>query len=77
MSCKCGEDDCLHFAFDYPWCRPCQEHHRAPECNVDEQGRSLMSCGCAWEVVEAGDPTDAHYAESCWIVRDRNDLPTL
>lgn len=47
--CACGDDDCLHFAFDYPWCRPCEEHHRAPECPVDEQGRSLAPCGHPWE----------------------------
>ena len=75
MSCLCGEDDCMNFACDYPWCRPCHEHHRPPECDVDDQGRPLMSCGCAWEVVEAGGHRiEAHYAESCYIVRERNEL---
>lgn len=46
--CHCGEDDCLHLACDYPWCRPCQEHHRAPECPVDEHGRALAPCGHPW-----------------------------
>lgn len=47
--CACGDADCLHFEVNYPWCRPCEEHHRAPECPVDEQGRSLAPCGHPWD----------------------------
>jgi len=39
--CYCGDAECMHFDFDYPYCRSCGEHHRLPECPVDEQGRSL------------------------------------
>lgn len=45
MRCMCGDPDCWHFEADYPYCRPCDEHHRAPECDVDEQGRSLSPFG--------------------------------
>jgi hypothetical protein len=43
--CNCGDGDCMHLAFDYPFClaRGCEEHHRAPvaesadePCPVDE-----------------------------------------
>ncbi len=47
--CACGEVDCLSFGMDYPWCRPCDEHHRPPECAVDEEGFSLSPCGCRWD----------------------------
>ncbi|QLF84140.1 hypothetical protein KNV15_gp81 [Gordonia phage Jambalaya] len=47
--CGCGEDDCDYLAFGYPWCRPCREHHRPPECAVDEAGRSLDPYGKPWE----------------------------
>lgn len=33
--CLCGDPDCMQFAFDYPWCRPCEDHHRSPECAID------------------------------------------
>lgn len=48
-ACACGDDDCLHFTLDYPWCRPCEEHHRPPECPVDAQGRALAPCGHPWD----------------------------
>ena len=57
--CGCGDlvEDCLHQACGYPWCRPCAEHHRAPECPVDEQGRPLAPCGHPWaQVEEQGHP---------------------
>lgn len=75
MPNPCGDmcgDDCWHAAFGYPWCRPCGEHHRPPECAIDDQGRSLMSCGCAWSVIEAaGFTEEAHYAPGCYVVRER------
>lgn len=40
--CLCDDDDldgCMYLTFGYPYCRPCEEHHRAPECPVDEYGR--------------------------------------
>lgn len=46
--CACGEPDCPNFACGYPWCRPCAEHHRPPECPVDETGEPLAPCGCTW-----------------------------
>lgn len=45
MTCLCGDDDCMYFAMEYPYCRPHDEHHRLPECDIDEQGRVLLSCG--------------------------------
>lgn len=47
--CLCGEDDCLYMACGYPYCRSCTEHHRLPECPVDELGRSLNPDGDPWE----------------------------
>lgn len=38
MTCRCGEGDCPNFDAGYPWCRPHGEHHRPPECPVDECG---------------------------------------
>lgn len=52
--CFCGDVDCWHLAANYPWCRPCEEHHRPPECAVDEQGRALAWCGHPWHETEAG-----------------------
>ena len=49
MSCACREPDCMHFDCGYPWCRACGEHHRPPECAIDEQGRSLAYDGRPWE----------------------------
>ncbi|AZV00783.1 hypothetical protein SEA_KIKO_62 [Gordonia phage Kiko] len=46
--CACGEADCDFFAFDYPWCRPCGEHHRLPECAISTQGQALAPCGHPW-----------------------------
>lgn len=48
--CGCGDTDCLHLVAGYPWCCPCDEHHRLPECAIDEQGRALAPCGHPWEV---------------------------
>jgi hypothetical protein len=59
--CACGDADCMQFAFDYPWCRPCEDHHRLPECPVDEQGRSLAACGHPWEDTEDPAHWDLHY----------------
>lgn len=56
-TCLCGDTDpegCMYLAAGYPWCRPCGEHHRAPECAVDSGGRALASCGCAWDDVLNG-----------------------
>ena len=48
--CLCGDpDECDYKVFGYPYCRPCAEHHRPPECPVDEQGRSLSPCGHPWD----------------------------
>lgn len=34
----------------YEWCRPCREWHRPPECDIDEDGRSLdPSSGRSWD----------------------------
>lgn len=64
--CYCGEENCLHFAADYPWCRPCADHHRPPECAIDQQGHALAQCGCRLENVEANDhrPTCCYYEVS-------------
>lgn len=48
QTCLCGEDDCDYMAFGYPYCRSCAEHHRPPECPIDEQGRSLDPDGNVW-----------------------------
>lgn len=71
-TCLCGDDDpagCLHFALDYPWCRPCGEHHRPPECAINEQGQALCSCGCPWDELEPGGRghVGCCWAESPWI----------
>lgn len=47
--CYCGEADCMHFQVGYPFCRPCDEHHRPPECAIDEHGRALNWEGTPWE----------------------------
>lgn len=50
--CPCGDPDpagCMNLNAGYPFCRPCGEHHRSPECAIDEQGRSLSSEGVPWE----------------------------
>lgn len=50
--CHCGDPDpagCMNLNAGYPWCRPCGEHHRPPECAIDEQGRALASDGTPWE----------------------------
>lgn len=51
--CGCGDADCLHLAAGYPWCRPCGEHHRAPECAVDGDGVPLAPCGHPWDYEHA------------------------
>lgn len=47
-TCLCGEADCLFLAVGYPLCRPCDEHHRPPECAINPEGRALMWCGHPW-----------------------------
>lgn len=47
--CLCGDTDCLHLQVGYPFCRPCEEHHRGPECAIDDQGRALSPDGTPWE----------------------------
>jgi hypothetical protein len=72
-TCRCddpdtlGTDDgsgtttCLYFALGYPWCRSCREHHRAPECPIDENGVSLAWCGHPWdETAKPGHYDDGH-----------------
>jgi hypothetical protein len=50
--CLCGLKDCDQFDLDYPWCRSCGEHHRPPECPIDQDGYSLAPCGCRWHDVD-------------------------
>lgn len=63
MDCPCGgdgfSDGCTYVSLGYPWCRPCGEHHRPPECDIDDQGRPLRSCGHPWEM----DCDSIHQAE--------------
>jgi hypothetical protein len=59
--CACGEDGCAHFDCGYPWCRPCKEHHRPPECAVNERGESLAPCGCTWAETEV----PGYYDQPC------------
>lgn len=49
VGCGCGEQGCEYLALGYPWCRSCSEHHRAPECAVDQHGRALAPCGHPWD----------------------------
>lgn len=51
--CACGDSECLNLACGYPWCRSCGDHHRPPECSVDEQGRALAPDGRPWAVHDA------------------------
>lgn len=51
--CACGQDDCDQLAFGYPWCRTCQDHHRMPECEVNEAGEPLAPCGCTWTFLDS------------------------
>lgn len=58
--CGCGPaaplgpgEVCPHVAAGYPWCRPCAEHHRPPECPINERGEALAPCGCTWAAAEA------------------------
>ena len=46
--CYCGDEECMHFQLDYPWCRPCGDHHRPPECALDSEGRALRPDGEPW-----------------------------
>jgi hypothetical protein len=54
MACRCGVIDCIYYADhgDYPWCRPCEDHHRPPECEVNEQGEGIAFCGCTHTVLD-------------------------
>lgn len=50
--CHCGDRECWHWSpnyYGYLHCRPCGEHHRPPECAVDEHGRALKSDGTPWD----------------------------
>lgn len=47
--CLCGDLECLHAQCGYWFCRPCDEHHRPPECAIDEHGRALSADGTPWE----------------------------
>lgn len=35
--CRCPDGADWHFP-GWPWCRPCGEHHRGEECDIDEDG---------------------------------------
>lgn len=48
-ACQCGDADCMYIQVGYPFCRPCDEHHRPPECAIDEHGRALNWEGTPWE----------------------------
>lgn len=53
-ACYCGDPDpagCMNLNAGYPFCRPCGEHHRPPECAIDQQGRALSPSGEPWEDV--------------------------
>ena len=50
--CHCGDHECWHWSpsyYGYLFCRPCGEHHRPPECAIDEQGRALRWDGTRWD----------------------------
>lgn len=47
---------CMFFELGYPWCRSCAEHHRAPECSINEKGQSLSPDGMPW--ADLGMPTE-------------------
>lgn len=47
MCIECGRD-CWFIDSNYYWCRPCQEHHRPPECAINELGQPLAPCGHPW-----------------------------
>lgn len=47
--CLCGDASCAHFQAGYPFCRPCDEHHRGPECAIDADGNALASDGIPWK----------------------------
>jgi hypothetical protein len=57
--CLCDEPDCMFLAVGYPFCRPCGDHHRPPECAVDAEGYALVWCGCRWDDLEPGGPGHA------------------
>lgn len=68
VPCPCGDADpagCLHLNAGYPFCRPCGEHHRAPECPIDVHGQALAPCGCPWDLTDAPD----HYDGGCPVLR--------
>jgi hypothetical protein len=69
--CHCGLPDCLHFDMEYPWCRSCAEHHRAPECPLDQEGYSLATCGCRWDDLDAGLP----HRPTCCLAEDDALIP--
>lgn len=48
-ACFCGDEDCDYLAFGYPYCRSCGEHHRLPECPVDQDGVALRPDGLPWD----------------------------
>jgi hypothetical protein len=65
MACDCAPDSCWFVDLGYVWCRPCGEHHRPPECAIDERGSALAPCGCSWDALDA-EPLCQH---------DENDPP--
>lgn len=51
--CYCPDGaECMNWQCDYPWCRSCGEHHRLPECAVDQEGYALNSDGERWVDVD-------------------------
>jgi hypothetical protein len=64
-ACLCGERDCDYFAMEYPWCRSCADHHRAPECPIDQDGYSISQCGCRWDDLDLGGP--GHGPRCAWV----------
>lgn len=54
--CDSEPDGCWHLP-GYLWCEPCGEHHRPPQCAIDQDGHALAPCGCRWDVI---DPPGSH-----------------
>lgn len=71
--CACGEDDCEFLDYGYPYCRSCAEHHRPPECAVNQAGQALARCGCPWDDVNT-DADDRHRAD-CYTNDDGDYVP--
>jgi hypothetical protein len=59
--CACGDaspEGCGQLVFGYPYCRSCGDHHRMPECAVNEHGEALAQCGHTWAEVDKPDHYD-------------------